>query len=352
MSTATRVPETITISGDELSADDAVTTLRRYGRWNLVKNSFIRFRYADGFSHARALALQFCLSFIPLIIAVVGLSSALHEKVGQVITQTLARVLPGSGKGDVMQEAAERSQDQGASAGYLALWLGLLAAIVALTTAMGQIERGANRIYGIERDRPTVQKYGRALLMALTAGLLSLLGFLVIIAGDALGDSLAGTYGWGDTFETLWTIGRWPVGVMLAWASFTVVLERAPRRRQPGYSWLAFGSGVSLGLWLLLTGLLALYVARSASFGTTYGPLTGIFALLLWANLSSVALFLGVAFAAQLEAVRAGAPAPASADPLMVAARSDVATAPRAGGLTTSAASLSAQTSGRASLGP
>ena len=60
-----RVPETITISGDELSADDAVTALRRYGRWNLVKNSFIRFRYGDGFSHARALALQLCLSFIP-----------------------------------------------------------------------------------------------------------------------------------------------------------------------------------------------------------------------------------------------------------------------------------------------
>ena len=70
MSTATRVPETITISGDELSADDAVTTLRRYGRWKLVKNSFIRFRYADGFTNARALALQLCLSFIPLVIAV------------------------------------------------------------------------------------------------------------------------------------------------------------------------------------------------------------------------------------------------------------------------------------------
>jgi YihY family inner membrane protein len=190
---------------------------------------------------------------------------------------------------------------------------------------MGQIERGANRIYGIERDRPTVRKYGRALLMALTAGLLLQLGFLVIIAGDALGDSLAAAYGWGDTFERLWTIGCWPVGVVLAWASFTVVLERAPRRRQPGYSWLAFGSGVSLALWLLLTGLLALYVVKSASFGSTYGPLTGIFALLLWANLSSVALFLGVAFAAQLEAVRAGTPTPVSADPLMTAVRSNVA---------------------------
>ena len=234
MSTATRVPETVTLSGDEL-ADDAVTTLRRYGRWNLVKNSFIRFRYADGFTNARALALQFCLSFIPLIIAVIGLSSALHqEKFGQVVTQTLTRVLPGSDDGDMMQEAAQHSRDQGATGGQLALWLGLLVAIVALTTAMGQIERGANRIYGIERDRPALRKYGRALLMALTAGLLSLLGFLVIIAGDALGESLAAVYGWSDTSETLWRIGRWPVGVILAWASFTVVLERRRAAGSPG----------------------------------------------------------------------------------------------------------------------
>jgi YihY family inner membrane protein len=210
------------------------------------------------------------------------------------------------------------------------LWLGLLAAIIALTTAMGQIERGANRIYGIERDRPALRKYGRALLMALTGGLLLQLGFVVIVAGDSLGEALAAAYGWGDSFERAWTIGSWPAGIALAWASFTVVLERAPRRRQPAYSWLAIGSGVSLTLWLLLTGLLALYVVKSGSFGTTYGPLTGIFALLLWANLSSVALFLGVAFAAQLEAVRAGTPAPAAADPLMAALRSNVATAPGA----------------------
>ncbi len=317
MGTASRVPETITISGDELSADDAVTALRRYGRWNLVKNSFIRFRYGDGFSHSRALALQLCLSFIPLIIAAVGLASALHqEKVGQVIIQTVAGVLPGKDQGDMVEQAAQRTQEQGVTGGQLALWLGLLAAIVALTTAMGQIERGANRIYGIERDRPALRKYGRALLMALTAGLLLQLGFLVIIAGDALGESLAETYGLGGTFQTLWTIGSWPVGIVLAWASFTVILERAPRRQQPGYSWLAFGSGVSLGLWLLLTGLFALYVVKSAAFGSTYGPLTGIFALLLWANLSSVALFLGVAFAAQLEAVRAGESEPTSGDPL------------------------------------
>jgi uncharacterized BrkB/YihY/UPF0761 family membrane protein len=152
--------------------------------------------------------------------------------------------------------------------------------------------------------------------MALTGGLLLQLGFVVIVAGDALGEALAAAYGLPHTFETAWTIGSWPAGIALAWASFTVIIERAPRRSQPAYSWLAVGAGVSLALWLMLTGLLALYVVKSASFGTTYGPLTGIFALLLWANLSSVALLLGVAFAAQLEAVRAGAPTPATADPL------------------------------------
>src|ERR1700750_487898 len=104
---------------------------------------------------------------------------------------------------------------------------------------MGQIERGAKRIYGIERDRPALRKYGRALVMALTAGLLLQLGFVVIIAGDALGESLAATYGLGGTFQRWWTVGSWPAGFLLAWASFTVIIERGPRRRQPGYSWLA-----------------------------------------------------------------------------------------------------------------
>src|SRR4051794_40459919 len=128
MGTSSRVPQTRTISGDELSADDAMTALRRYGRWNLVKNSFVRFRYADGFSHSRALALQLCLSFIPLVIALVGLAAAVHqEKAARVIIQTVAGVLPGKDQGDMVEQAAQRTHDQGVTGGQLALWLGLLA---------------------------------------------------------------------------------------------------------------------------------------------------------------------------------------------------------------------------------
>ena len=63
------------------------------------------------------------------------------------------------------------------------LFLGLLGTLVTGTTAMGQIERGFNRIYGIEQDRPTLEKYGRALLLAVGAGTGLALAFLVFAFG-------------------------------------------------------------------------------------------------------------------------------------------------------------------------
>ncbi len=86
----------------------------------------------------------------------------------------------------------------------------------------------------------------------------------------------------------------------------TALLRFAPRRRQPGLSWLAVGATVTVLAWMAGSGLLALYVAVAATFGETYGPLTAVMALLLWANVTGIALLAGVALAAQLEAVRAG----------------------------------------------
>jgi YihY family inner membrane protein len=301
--------------GEELSADDAWTALRRYGGWRLVKDSFLRFRYGDGFTSARALGLQLCLAIIPLVIALVGLAGTVHQtKAAQVLVLTLQRLVPGKG-GDSLNEALRGGVQQGGSGGRLALALGLVAALVALTTAMGQVERGTNRIYGVERDRPSLRKYAVAFGNAITAGLLSLLGFVLLVAGGAAVEAATRVYSWSSGTETLVGVLRWPLGILLALASITALLRHAPRRCQPGYSWLAVGAAVGLALWVMFSLLLALYAGHSTSFGSTYGPLTGVFALLLWANLTSIALFLGSAFAAQLEAVRAGQAGPATPDP-------------------------------------
>ena len=103
----------------------------------------------------------------------------------------------------------------------------------------------------------------------------------------------------------------------------SLLFRHAPRRQQPGLSWLMVGAGLATALWWLISLLLAAFVTQSSDFGATYGPLTGVMALLLWANLTGIALFVGVAFAAQLEATRVAESAPAAPDQQLLEERTD-----------------------------
>ncbi len=114
MSSVSRVPETSAMQEPDLSADDAGQTLRRYGRVQLVHDSFVRFRYGDGFSHSRALGLQLVLSLVPLGIAFVGLTSTLHvESVRDVLREVLLRITPGSTDEIVRQTLSQGQQQTG-----------------------------------------------------------------------------------------------------------------------------------------------------------------------------------------------------------------------------------------------
>jgi YihY family inner membrane protein len=313
MSSTRRVPETRLLGQGELSADDAWRALRRYGGWLLVRDALVRFRSGDGFSHARALGLQLCLAGVPLLIALNGLASKLGDphRAGRVVADTVLALTPGASESLVSQVLTEQRTRE---LGQVALTLGLLTAVVALTTAVGQVERGANRIYGVDQDRPALQKYLRALVLMVVAGLPALVSFLLLVAGGAIGVSMRRWYHWDAAAVTTWNLMRWPVSLGLTVVTVSVLFRYAPRRRQPGLSWLLVGAGLATVLWWLVSLLLAAFATQSRDFGATYGPLTGVMALLLWANLTGIALFVGIAFAAQLEAIRAEGPGSAEPD--------------------------------------
>ncbi|BFV60141.1 hypothetical protein KCMC57_up52450 [Kitasatospora sp. CMC57] len=302
--------------GDDLSADEAVAALREHGRWPLLRDVMVRFRYADGFSHARALAFQTVLAVVPFAIAVIGLSEVMHtERIAEVAELTIERLTAGP-SADMIRDVLDRSRTRAGSGGTVALWFGLVFSMVNLVTAMSQIERGANRIYGIERDRPALRKYGRGVVMTVLAGLPMGAGFVVLVAGPEIAASVAEVYGSGSGGAlTVWSVLRWPLGFGLALLSTVVIFRRAPRRRQPGYSWLAFGAAVHLVLWTTATWLLRLYLRISGSFDAVYGPLSAGVSLLVWAYLTAIALLLGISFAAQLEADRTGQRTPIEPDP-------------------------------------
>ena len=332
VSSVRAVPETTDMHGDDLSADDAWHTVRHAGLLALGRTAFLRFRYGDGFSHARAFALQLALATVPLIIAGSGLATAIGaESVAEVVARTVVAVSPGTGDqllADVVDRAAapapapavepgeeepETPDRPGEDLGELAVVFGLVTAFVAMTSAFAQLERGANRVYGVERDRPALRKYARAALLTATAGLALGVGLVLIVAGGPFGDALEQVYRWGDAAETVWDVVRWPAGLAALVVAVTTLFRFAPRRRQPGLSWLALGAALTVAAWLAASGVIAAYVSVSGEFSATYGPLAGIMVLLLWAFVTGVALLAGFAVSAQLEAVRAGV-----VDPLLV----------------------------------
>jgi YihY family inner membrane protein len=303
MSTANLVPETW-----ELSGDDAKETLQRTDRKELVKDAFSRLRASDGFSHARSMGYLLILVFVQAVIAAVGIASAVGTGgVSRTIVKTLESIVPGPA-GKVLTQAVHQAHHASSSGQWVAIVLGTVGAVVTGTTLMGQLERALNRIYGTEQDRPTLRKYGCAVLLAMSAGVLAVIGFVSIGIGGAVATSIA-----GDTARTIWNVVRWPIGVGLLTASSAMVLRWAPRRHQPGWSWLSLGALNAVGLMAIVTIALNLFFENSTSFGSTYGPLAGIIALAFWSFFSSAALLFGAALSAQLEAVRAGATGPRSA---------------------------------------
>jgi YihY family inner membrane protein len=297
MSTATTVPETW-----ELTGDDARKVLMETGRRRLVKDAFARLRAADGFSHARSLAFVTSLVLVQGLIAMVGFTTAFDLGISHQIVLGIKSAVPGPA-GELLTNAVAHARKVGVQHRYLPLLLGLVGTLITGTTAMGQIERGFNRIYGIEKDRPTAQKYGRAFVLAVGAGSGLALAFLVFALGRR--SDTANSF-----LHSAWPWLRWPLGLAVAMLALSALLRWSPRRHQPAWSWLMFGASVCVAGWVLVTVALSLILHASSNFGTTYGPLAGIVALQLWTLFSSIAIFFGAAVAAQLEAVRAGSPQP------------------------------------------
>jgi len=264
---------------------------------DLARGALRRFRGADGASHTRALAFQTMFVLISGFVGFVGLASVLHLTfVRETVVSLAKRIAPGP-SAKLLAEAAK----QGATSGGTAMVVGLLAALAAVTLAMVQAERSANRLMGVADDRPAGARLGRGFVLAISAGILLAVGGLVLGAGRSIGQGA----GWHGTAGTVWDVLRWPLGILLGAAGTYLVFRFAPRERPAPRRAEVVGAVVAVVLWVVFTALLALYFSMSGSSSSTYGPLLAIVALLLWSGLASLAFHLGFAVTAELGAARA-----------------------------------------------
>ena len=300
MSTASRVRETRNLTGD-----DAWRTLAATGWIKLLRDAFVRLRAADGFSHSRSLAFATSLVFVQGLIALVGLAVEFGQaRFNRMILGAIENAVPGPA-GSLLIRVFAQAQQVGLEHRFLPLLRGLAGTVVTATTATAQLTRGINRLYGIEKDGSFIRKYARALLLAFVV----LAAFIGAGTMLAVGRELSGHLGGAGT-HLAWHLIRWPVALGLAAAAYGGILRWAPHRRQPHWSWLAFGGVIGVAGWTIVTVIFGIAFRASSSFGDVYGPLAGVVALQIWTFFSAAAILFGAAISAQLEAVRSGTQTP------------------------------------------
>jgi membrane protein len=279
-----RVPE----GPHRLSAREWLAVFKRTGK---------EFLADDCMGLSQQVAFSSLLAFFPSVILLVGLLGLIGAF--EDLKEFLGTVAPGA-----VIEAIELAQETAAgneSASAIAFVLGLFLAVWAASGAMNAVIKAVNRAYEQQETRPfwKVRLYAIALVVA--SGITTAALFLLIVFGGPLGEAIADQAELGSAWNWIWGVLRWPLAFVGILLFFAFVYYLAPNLDQRSWKWVTPGSLVGAVLWLVLSGLFALYTSFSDSYDKTYGSLAGGIVLLLWLNYSAFALLFGAELNSELD---------------------------------------------------
>jgi membrane protein len=259
------------------------------------KRSFAAFLKDDCMGLSQQIAYSSLLAFFPATAFLIGALGLFHL-FGDV--KTLLDPIAPNGVIKFITSLQTDTQGGTSAAAFL---IGLFGAVWAASGAMTSVIKAVNRAYERQETRPFWKVRGVAILLVVTSGITTAGIFLLIVVGGALGDAIAKKAGLGGAFQWAWGIARWPVAFCAILLFFGLVYYLAPNKRQRSWKWITPGSLLGGLLWLLLSGLFALYVTYAGNYTKTYGTIASGVILLLWLNYSAFALLFGAELNAELD---------------------------------------------------
>jgi membrane protein len=239
------------------------------------------------------------LAFVPSLIVIVtiyGLVADPSDIRRQV--RDFASALP-----DEVQRFIEQQITSIGSAGGAGVSITLLVAVaLALWSASGGMAALVTGV-NVARDQTEPKSFvkKRAKALALTFGaviLLVVMVFLIAALPAVLSEAGLGTAG-----RVVINILRWPVLAVVMVFGLGALYRVAVQEPKPArFGVFTTGAVVGTLIWLVVSGLFAVYTANFASYSKTYGSLASIVVVLLWLYLSALAVLIG----AEVDGIESG----------------------------------------------
>src|SRR5438270_6679661 len=189
--------------------------------------------------------------------------------------------------------------------------IGLVIAVWSASSYVAAFMRASNAIYDVDEGRPVWKTGPVRLLTTLALVIMLVIAAAIVVLTGPIASQVGTAFGIGHAAVLIWGIAKWPVLVIIVSAMFSLLYKASPNVRQPAFRWISAGGILAVILWLIASGLFAVYVSFSGSYNKTYGSLATVIIFLVWLWISNVAILLGAEFNAETQrerAIRAGLP--------------------------------------------
>ncbi|MCX2948899.1 YihY/virulence factor BrkB family protein [Lentzea sp. NEAU-D7] len=208
----------------------------------------------------------------------------------------LLRVVPGEA-GDLVMQQLRAAAEIDVTGLTMGLVVSAATVLWSMSNAVRWLIAGLNIAHGVRETRGFFRLRGLALLFALGALTVVVVGLAVVAAVPVILDVVGADSSTRDVVNLV----RWAGGVLLVTLALAVMYRFGPNRSTKGWHWVTAGSTVAVVVWLAGSAGFALYLNYSSGYHRTYGTLAGVTVLLLWLYLSAFAVLLGAEIDAQKE---------------------------------------------------
>jgi membrane protein len=259
------------------------------------KRAFSKFMKDDCMGLSQQVAYSSLLAFFPAVAFLIGALGLFN------LFDDLKRLLNPIAPNGVIAFIDSLQQDSQGRTSTAAFVIGFFGFVWVASGAMTSVIKAVNRAYERPETRPFWKTRATAVVLVITSGITTAGVFLLIVVGGSLGDAISKRAGFGGAFQWVWGIARWPIAFCAILLFCSLVYYLGPNKEQRSWKWVTPGSVVGGLLWLLLSGLFAVYVTYAGNYTKTYGTLASGVILLLWLNYSAFALLFGAELNAELD---------------------------------------------------
>jgi len=193
---------------------------------------------------------------------------------------------------------------QNKNGGVIMALLGLLLAVWTATGAMNALMRGLNVAYDRKETRNFIKQRVTAIGMLACLLLAFGLSFGLLVLGPHITDWIGSAVGIEPAIGWIWWTLQWPVLIGGFLFAFAGLLYFGPNVDHPKLRFITPGSLFAVIVWLLASGLFAVYVSMFGSYNKAWGSLAAVIVMLTWLWLSALAILFGAEINAEAERSR------------------------------------------------